>query len=312
MSSGAPREVRVDYQHSYQLRADDTRRFLQFLKNTWRDLDVDITADTLRVKKSRPGELSHLEGEIVVEETRVDEVVEREQYLPDGVVYLLAAVGLVVAALGAGTPSAALVGVGLVTVAVAVALSVYDQPRYAEREYDVRTDVSARIDPETRAVGSTPDAADPTPDVDEGTAGSPTGAVEPSTGATAGADGSPVDADDAGNTRERTAQAEANAESVESAESTTPAAPDPSDGTPAESDPAASSMESSGSGPPTGESSPAGPSSAGPSRRPGSVAQEITVVVETSVSTPYPDATRSVVEERLETVDDRLTDFFEH
>lgn len=300
MSSGAPREVRVDYQHSYQLRADDTRRFLQFLKNTWRDLDVDITADTLRVKKSRPGELSHLEGEIVVEETRVDEVVEREQYLPDSVVYLLAAVGLVVAALGAGTPSAALVGVGLVTVAVAVALSVYDQPRYAEREYDVRTDVSARIDPETRAVGSTPDAADPTAD----------------------AVGSTADADDAGNTRERTAQAEANAESVESAESTTPAAPDPSDGTPAESDPAASSMESSGSGPPTGESSPAGPSSAapspagpssaGPSRRPGSVAQEITVVVETSVSTPYPDATRSVVEERLETVDDRLTDFFEH
>jgi hypothetical protein len=310
MSSGAPREVRVDYQHSYQLRADDTRRFLQFLKNTWRDLDVDITADTLRVKKSRPGELSHLEGEIVVEETRVDEVVEREQYLPDGVVYLLAAVGLVVAALGAGTPSAALVGVGLVTVAVAVALSVYDQPRYAEREYDVRTDVSARIDPETRAVGSRPDAADSTAD----------------------AVGSTADADDAGNTRERTAQAEANAESVESAESTTPAAPDPSDGTPAESDPAASSMEYSGSGPPTGGSSPAGPSSsgpspagpssagpspagpssAGPSRRPGSVAQEITVVVETSVSTPYPDATRPVVEERLETVDDRLTDFFEH
>jgi hypothetical protein len=300
MSSGAPREVRVDYQHSYQLRADDTRRFLQFLKNTWRDLDVDITADTLRVKKSRPGELSHLEGEIVVEETRVDEVVEREQYLPDGVVYLLAAVGLVVAALGAGTPSAALVGVGLVTVAVAVALSVYDQPRYAEREYDVRTDVSARIDPETRAVGSRPDAADSTAD----------------------AVGSTADADDAGNTRERTAQAEANAESVESAESTTPAAPDPSDGTPAESDPAASSMESSDSGPPTGGSSsagpsspgpsPAGPSSAGPSRRPGSVAQEITVVVETSVFTPYPDATRPVVEERLETVDDRLTDFFEH
>jgi hypothetical protein len=146
MSSDPPAQVGEEHWFNYEIRADDAGRFLQFLKNTWRDVGYEIAGDSLTVVKSKPGDPGTVEGHIHVEETRRGEVIERERRVPETVPYVIAFLGIVIGLLGAVQLSVWQIVGGMAAAVAGYVLLRYDQPVMGETDYQVRIETTAEIE----------------------------------------------------------------------------------------------------------------------------------------------------------------------